>query len=375
MFPSRAVAALTVIAITLLCVACDGSSSKATSTVANTTTVTQTRISGPASSEWLGLNYNSGSGVGDVTDFSRLGVVYDRLGALDIGAGQTVSNSSHLARGLRASTRAGMVPDVLINPVTGPSGCSTNPNTSDLCLPVHQADTEDYVKGFLATADSIRKSFPHKRIIFEPMEEPWSWGGPPGTQSGSSAAEQYAAVLARLLPAIKVAGIPLSLIYVPAIGTLQDETSWIPDLYRAQPCLRPGNSSCGPIEGWNVHPYGPPASPTQGIASVPRLRDTMLSGQDNIIISEIGFCASDVLNGAQCAENVPSVDGTAARAAHWLSESLGEAQQMHQAGWLRALIIWVRSGGGWSMQTPDGKLTAQGRVLASFAAKSRASSR
>jgi hypothetical protein len=40
---------------------------------------------------------------------------------------------------------------------------------------------------------------------------------------------------------------------------------------------------------------------------------------------------------------------------------------MHEAGWLKALIIWNRSGGGWSMQNLDGTLTAQGQALVAFA--------
>ena len=40
---------------------------------------------------------------------------------------------------------------------------------------------------------------------------------------------------------------------------------------------------------------------------------------------------------------------------------------MHQAGWLRAMMLWVRSGGGWSLQTPNGELTAQGKALTHFA--------
>ena len=242
-----------------------------------------------------------------------MGIVYDRLGTLDLGAGETVRGSRSLARGLRASTKAGMVPDVVISPVHGPSGCSTNPNTSDLCLPNDRAYINDYVNGFVRTVTSIRRAYPHHRITFEPTDEPWDWGAPPGTLPGIIAATQYAAVLAHLLPAARAAAIPLSVIYVPAIGALSDQTSWIPDLYRAQPCLKPGAGSCGPIEGWNLHPYGPPESGTTGIRSVPSTRTSMLSGEDNVIISEIGFCATDVAHGAQCGENVPTVDGSSAQ--------------------------------------------------------------
>jgi hypothetical protein len=93
----------------------------------------------------------------------------------------------------------------------------------------------------------------------------------------------------------------------------------------------------------------------------------MLSGQDNLIVSEIGFCATDVDGGSGCDENVPDIDGTSAQTAAWLSETLKEAAPMHQAGWLKALLVWERAGSGWAMQNPDGSLTAQGRALDLFA--------
>lgn len=344
-----------------------GGSTHTTTIQPDTTTTTQTRIASPPRRDWLGLNYNSSSQAGDITDFARFGIVYDRLGSLDLGAGVTVQSSRELRDGLRASIRAGMVPDVVISPVRGPSGCSTNPNTSDLCLPDSQAYVEDYVHAFIQTALSIQHAYPRKDIAFEPMDEPWDWAPPPGTPSGAAAAERYAAILARLLAAAKAAGIPLSSIYVPATGQLIDQTSWIPDLYQAQPCLRPGPHACGPVEAWNVHPYGPPGSSAHGIAEVPRLREQMRSGADNIIVSEIGFCATDVLGGAHCNQNTPTVDGSTAATARWLTDVLRAARRMHDAGWLRALIIWQRIGGGWSMQLPDGKLTGQGEALIRFA--------
>lgn len=352
--------------LAVLCVACGGSS-HTTTTQPDTTTTTQTRIAAPPHRDWLGLNYNSSSGAGDITDFSRYGIVYDRLGSFDLAAGVTVRSSRELRDGLRASVQAGMVPDVVISPVRGPSGCSTNPNTSDLCLPDTAADVGDYVHAFIKTALAIQRAYPHTGVAFEPMDEPWDWAPPPGTPSGAAAAERYAVILARLLPAARAAGIPLSSIYVPATGQLIDQTSWIPDLYQAQPCLRPGPHSCGPIEAWNVHPYGPPTSTSHGIAEVPRLREQMPSGAGNIIVSEIGFCATDVLGGAHCDQNTPTVDGSTTATARWLTDVLRAARRMHDAGWLRALIIWQRTGGGWSMQLPDGKLTQQGQALVRFA--------
>jgi hypothetical protein len=352
--------------VAVLCLGCGGGS-HATTTQADTTTTTETSINPPVPRDWLGLNYNSSSGAGDIKDFARFGVVYDRLGSFDLAAGVTVDSSPELRDGLRASTRAGMVPDVVINPVHGPSGCSTNPNTSDLCLPDSPAYTAEYVHAFIETALSIQRADARQRVIFEPMDEPWDWAPPPGTPSGAVAAVRYAAVLAVLLPAARAAGIPLTSIYVPATGVLTDQTSWIGDLYEAQPCLRPGPRSCGPIEAWNLHPYGPPASSAHGIAEVPRLRGQMASGAGNLIVSEIGFCATDVLGGAHCDQNTPTVDGPAPTTAQWLTDVLRAAQTMHDAGWLRALIVWQRTGGGWSMQLPDGRLTPQGQALIRFA--------
>ena len=334
---------------------------------APTTTTTQARAASPRSQDWLGLNYNSGSRVGDITDFSRFGIVYDRLGSFDVAAGTTVGASAQLAHGLHASIRAGMVPDVVIGPLRGPSGCSTNPNTSDLCLPQSAGDISAYVRGFIQTVLSFRHAEPRHRIVFEPMDEPWDWVAPPGTPSGFRAAQVYASILRGLLPAAKTAGIPLSLIYVPAVGMLGDGSYWVPDLYRAQPCLAPGPSTCGPVEGWNLHPYGPPRSNVSGIASVPVIRSRMLSGENNLIVSEVGFCASDVLGGAECEYNTSTVDGTSTQTARWLTEALQAAFVMHRAGWLRAFILWQRAGGGWSMQLPNGTLTPEGRALIRYA--------
>lgn len=360
-----AVAGSAVIALSLLGAGCGGGSGPSTASTQQSST-TSPHVDRSPSSEWLGLNYNSSAGVGR-TAFARLGVVYDRSGGLEATAGETIGNSRSLATGLRDSMNAGMVADVVVDSSQGPSGCTSNPDTSNLCLPDAPAQVSAYVRGFVATTTSIRRAYPHRKVIFEPMNEPWDWGAPPGTTSGRAAAREYAAVLAKLLPAARSAGVPLSRIYVPATGTLTDGTSWIDDLYRFEPCLAAVSGTCGPIEGWNVHPYGPPASTTTGVRLVPTLRASMRSGADNVIISEIGFCAIDVLAGSKCDQNTSAVDGTSAQTARWLSQTLAIAQRMHRDGWLRALIIWVRTGGGWSMQTPDGRLTAQGKVLTEFA--------
>jgi len=204
--------------------------------------------------------------------------------------------------------------------------------------------------------------------MFEPMNEPWNWADPPGTLSGRRAATEYAAVLARLLPASRAAGVPLADIYVPTTGLLADGSTWVPDLYQAQPCLRPGPATCGPIEGWSAHPYGLPGRTTEGIGALPGERAAMLSGQNNISVTEIGFCASDVNHGLYCNENRPDITGTSSQTASWLSETLREALAMHASGWLRSLLIWNRASGGWAMQNADGSLTAEGRAFVDFAA-------
>ena len=316
---------------------------------------------------WLGLNYNSSSGVGALGDFANRGIVYDREGSVEVDAGQTPENAPQFAAGLNTVFAARMVPDIQVDPASGPPGCEDDPDPSKLCLATDNTGIGSYVQGFVQTASSVLQAHPGKMVLFEPMDEPWDWGSPPGTQSGKVAAREYATILVRLLVAAKADRIPSRDIYVPATGVLSDQTSWIPDLYAAQPCLKPGTTSCGPIAGWNLHPYGLPNSSTEGIESVPGVRAGMLSGRDNVIVSEIGFCAVDVDGGKECNENQPDIVGTSAQTAAWLSETLREAAAMHRAGWLKALLVWDRAGGGWAMQNPDGTLTAQGRALDLFA--------
>jgi hypothetical protein len=316
---------------------------------------------------WLGLNYNSGSDTGALSDFAARGIVYDREGSIEVNVGQTPENTPQFKAGLDLSYSARMVPVIEVDPATGPPGCTNAPDSSKTCLPTTAAGIDSLVQGFIQTAGSVLQDYPGKTVLFEPLDEPWGWASPPGTEPGRLAAREYAAILAQLLLAAKAAGIPLEDIYVPAIGTLSDGTSWVRDLYGAQPCLKPGPASCGPIAGWYLHPYGLPHSVTDGIESVPRVRAGMRSGRDNLIVSELGFCATDVAGGKNCDENEPQVDGTSSQTAIWLSQTLNEAAAMHQAGWLKALLIWERAGSGWAMQNPDGSLTAQGRVLDLFA--------
>lgn len=305
---------------------------------------------------------------GGLRDFARRGIVYDREGSLEVRAGATVSNSPRLRSGLGSVYAARMVPDIVVNPDVGPMGCQTNPNPHKFCLPVRPTDIAAYTLSFIQTARSVLQSHPGKLVLFEPMNEPWTWASPPGTPSSRAAATEYAKILIRLLPAARAAGIPLNDIYVPAVGVLSDGTSWIPDLYSAQPCLRPGPASCGPVAGWNLHPYGLPHSGEEGIGSVPGIRAQMASGGRNVVVSEIGFCATDVSGGKNCDVNREDLHGTSSQAAQWLTSTLKQAAVMHRAGWLKALMLWERAGSGWAMQNVDGTLTAQGRAVDLFAA-------
>jgi len=155
--------------------------------------------------------------------------------------------------------------------------------------------------------------------------------------------------------------------YVPTTVLLADGSMWVPGLYQAQPCLRAGPATCGPIEGWSAHPYGLPGRTTEGIGALLGERAAMLSGQNNISVTEIGFCASDVNHGLSCNENRPDITETSRQTASWLSETLREALAVHAAGWLRSLLIWDRASGAWTMQNADGSLTAEGRALVDFA--------
>ena len=350
-----------------------------TTAVPHTSSAPSPAARSPESAEWLGLNYNSSSNTGRLEQFASQGIVYDRDGPLQVPAGETAGPGTRLGQGLRVSIASGMQPDIVVDPTRSTNGCDEDPNVSTVCIPTRPADVAAFVSGFMRTAKSVRARFPRHRVVFEPMNEPWNWGAPPGTQSSRRTAAEYAAVLARLLPAVRRSGIPLNDILVQATGgTLTDGTQWIPDLYAAQPCLRsgPGPHTCGPIEGWSLHPYGLPGRSHEGIDSVPAMHRQMQTGARNVFITEIGFCSRASYHGRGCNENQSDVDGGADQTAQWLHETLQAALAMHQAGWLQALIVWNRSGDGWGMQGADGSLTAAGRVFVGFADRySRSASR
>jgi hypothetical protein len=91
----------------------------------------------------------------------------------------------------------------------------------------------------------------------------------------------------------------------------------------------------------------------------------MTSGQNNIIVSEVGYCADDVGDGStECA--APQQDS--AEAERHLTEMLVNAVPYHEEGWLRALLVYSRNAGGWAMQElPRKQLTSQGLALRAFA--------
>jgi len=69
----------------------------------------------------------------------------------------------------------------------------------------------------------------------------------------------------------------------------------------------------------------------------------MTSGQNNIIISEVGFCALDVNAGKNCGG---PTSHTAPQRPERLTEVLDNAVPYHEAGWLRALIVYSRTMAG-----------------------------
>jgi IPT/TIG domain len=307
------------------------------------------------SEPWLGLNGNSLTYLGPVGAFAEHGVVYDRIGWT---AGETIAQGGGATEGgehaegrraLAADITAGMIPVIPIEYRGYDGDYSSDPD-----FPTEAGGSKtlgEYVAGFIRTASAILSAYPGRRILFEPMNEPWGYTTP--QYEGA----QYANVIARLLPAARLAHIPLSSIYVAAYGR-----HWVSQMYRAQPALE------REVQGWYFHPYGPPSGSftqnSEGIQSVPHVQAEMTSGQNNIIVSEVGFCALDVNSGRNCGG--PYV-AHGYQAAERLSEALANAVPYHDAGWLRALLVYSRNDGGWAMQLPGGELTDQGEVMEEFA--------
>jgi hypothetical protein len=150
--------------------------------------------------------------------------------------------------------------------------------------------------------------------------------------------------------------VPLDDVYAGATGE-----GWVQGLYAAQPQLRTQ------IRGWYLHPYAKERKPDQGMAELPRIRAEMASGQNNLIVSEIGFCAVSVAREKCLTSAAPAYDP--ADAASALEKELRIALADHRAGWLRATLVYSRTDGGWAMQTPKGVLTDPGLMLESFAGR------
>ncbi len=335
------------------------------------------------SGPWLGLNNNTVKYLGAVNRFSAHRIVYDR--SFELTAGQLPgelergAETAELEKRLREDREYGMVPVVVIEyPGYDRPGFTLR---SDPEFPQHRTEKEeaagrntidDYVAGFVKSAAAIlrlaRERYPGMPVLLEAMNEPWAYTTPRFSPT------EYANVLAALLPAARAARIPASDIYAAATGRgcaaalgaspeACTANGWVPGLYHAQPALETE------IQGWYFHPYGPPSGvafdDSEGIDSLPLVQSAMTSGQSNILVSEVGYCAEDVNEGQACdGIGVPS----ATVAASDLTEVLGRALYYHEVGWLRALLVYSRNDGGWAMQNyPAQTLTKAGAALEAFA--------
>ena len=302
---------------------------------------------------WLGLDGNGAFETGGLSAFVDHNIVYDRDGphvwdeGVEFEAGELPSKGDSLER----SIDAGTIPIVTIEydyHFEHWWGSDSNfPHTTE--------GIDDYATGFVKTVKAIREAYPAKQILFEVMSEPW------GNTTPEYNAAQYANVTATLLPALKEAGIPLEDVYVDAQQANQNSKeewteNWVSAMYESKPALQ------SEIQGWSFQTSGPPKG-EEGIDTVPTLRKFILSGENNTIIG-VGYCAPDVESGEDCtsehAEN-------STQATEWLKEALTTALTYHEEGWLRALLVYARHEGGWSMQQADGTLTAQGETLQKFA--------
>jgi hypothetical protein len=354
----------------------------------------------PATGPWLGLNGNNDAGPGRIADFSAHGVIYDH--DVDVVAGETTTMSgcsnwqpgwpaTHLKSVLDTSLSAAMIPVITIQYCGSAVDYGRCPSVEvnyhgtrfeSSCIPTSQAAIDDYARGFVTTASAIlRYSEAHffvGQARFEIVNEPWGFttGGP--GRHGTYNAGQYAKLVTATLSAAERAGIPLGDIYVGAI----DAEGWVATMYASSPML-------GALaDGWYLHPYGLPGNPDAGIGAAKALHDAFagFSGWDNVIVSELGFCVSPNAGGALpqgdvCRQNVPDVDVTTATdAAVELTQTLDQALPMHDAGWLKAVIVWDRGdsqprslgysadgAAGWAAQLADGSLTPVGRAMLAFA--------
>jgi hypothetical protein len=329
-------------------------------------------------SPWLGLNGNTTKYLGPVNMFSERSIDYDR--SFELTAGQLPNELEHgneieeFEKRLKEDYEYGMIPVSLIDyKGYGRKGYEW---ASDPEFPKERSKKEEeegknsikgYVAGFVKSASAILKlvneKYPGMQVLFEPINEPWGHTDPQFN------APEYANVIAKLLPEAKAAGIPLTDIYVGAVGidcVKEGEcvtNGWVPAMYAAQPSLETE------IQGWYFHPYGRPSGLENyddgGIQVLPVVQGMMTSGQNNIIVSEVGYCDTEI-NKEECSEE--NVSGTGAQTGKWMTEMLDNALPYHEAGWLKALIIYSRNAGGWAMQEyPSQALSKGGEALDAFA--------
>jgi hypothetical protein len=347
---------------------------------------------------WLGLNGNS-----DVTEnidaFTAHNIVYDRGGGPGINweAGELLEEGGKATEGGKAlakSIEAGMIPDILIDYKGYEGNFEPDPEFPQERTKKEEEEGKNtikgYVEGFVKSAKAIHAKYPN--ALFEPINEPWGYTTP--QYNGA----EYANIIAELLPAVKTAGVPLSEIYVAAYGNdctkteCGYETEQEIKEDRRPNCHKEGKFLCGcekeghvlctandwisamyaaheklmeEIGGWYFHPYGPVSGTgsgdSGGIESLPPVQEKMTSGQNNIIVSEIGWCAESV---AAC-EGSPEVENGKIGAED-LTDMLDKASRYHEAGWLRALIVYGRGAGGFGMES-KGVLTNEGEALDAFA--------
>jgi hypothetical protein len=363
-------------------------------------------------SPWLGLNENSTSDsashewLGPANEFSQHNIDYDR--SFEIVSGElpserepdSGSSETYFESRLKADYEYGMTP---IGPIDykgyGRTGYGYIPDPEFPQTRTKKEEEEGknsikgYVEGFTKTASAILKlvseKYPGMQVLFEPLNEPWGYTTPQFNGA------EYANIIAELLPAVKKAGIPLSDIYVAATGwdctkiecggenperpNCQkegrdlcgcekggkincNENDWVTAMYEAQPGL------AKEIQGWYMHPYGPPSGTKEGdssgIESLPFVQAKMTSGQNNIIVSEVGYCDKETYEGAKECDN----GLTNSEVEKEMPEMLAHAKLYHEEGWLRALIIYSRSAFGWAMQEyPSKALTKGGEAFVTFA--------
>jgi hypothetical protein len=335
----------------------------------------------PAGGPWLGLNGDSDADKGPVNTFSRHGIVYDRSFSLTAGQLPTETEANgaggtRLEDRLRYDHRYGMIPVASIQyrgygPTLGSDPYFPRPTRGVQELAEGKTTISQYVAGFLRSAAALLRlvdeRYPGMPVMLEAINEPWARTTP--SYNGA----QYAGVVAALLPAARELGIPASDIYVSAFGADQVinrqgqvelfAPGWLPAMYAAQPSLR------SEVQGWYFHPYGPPSGTrlhdSWGIEAVPLIRRQMTSGENNIIVSEVGYCVS--AKGA-CNESGAAEAETDAEAAALLTQMLTDALPYREAGWLKALIVYARGDGGWAMhEAPSERVNRKGEALIAFA--------